>query len=172
MALSHALPVPYSRATGVCSLAECLPASPSSYHLNCKWINRIRTRLIAPLGSPWKVVLCPTPPPLACSHYTFRRPPPVAPVVVTQVLIPLCGVIGQYQSVGSADASRCNGTCLEQISGVLSILRPPMFTVLCISCVVVFVFGTAFRFGLLAGWLGRAGVLPRSWRRWMYDIKR
>jgi hypothetical protein len=47
-----------------------------------------------------------------------------------------------------------------------------MFTALCISCVVVFVFGAAFRFGVLAGWLGRAGVLPQSWRRWMYDIER
>jgi len=47
-----------------------------------------------------------------------------------------------------------------------------MYTALCISCIVVFVFGTAFRFGMLAGLLGRAHVLPQSWLRWMYDIKR
>jgi hypothetical protein len=46
-----------------------------------------------------------------------------------------------------------------------------MFTALRIGCFCVFVFGTAVRFGMLAGLLGRTGVLPESWRRWMYDTK-
>jgi hypothetical protein len=46
-----------------------------------------------------------------------------------------------------------------------------MFTVLCVGCLAVFVFGTAMRFGMLAGLLGRAGILPETWRRWMYDMK-
>jgi hypothetical protein len=46
-----------------------------------------------------------------------------------------------------------------------------MFTVLCVGCICVFVFGTAIRFGMLAGLLGRTGVLPEEWRRWMYDTK-
>lgn len=44
-----------------------------------------------------------------------------------------------------------------------------MFTALCIGCLFVFVFGTAIRFGMLAGLLGRTSVLPENWRRWMYD---
>jgi hypothetical protein len=46
-----------------------------------------------------------------------------------------------------------------------------MFTALCVGCVCVFVFGTAIRFAILAGWLGRTGVLPENWWRWMYDTK-
>jgi hypothetical protein len=46
-----------------------------------------------------------------------------------------------------------------------------MFTALCIGCFVVFALDTAFRFGFLVGFLGRSGVLPASWRRWMYDVK-
>jgi len=37
-----------------------------------------------------------------------------------------------------------------------------MFTALCIGFLCVFVFGTGIRFGVLAGFLGRAGVLPGS----------
>ena len=44
-----------------------------------------------------------------------------------------------------------------------------MFTALCIGCLCVFIFGTAIRLGMLAGLLGRVGLLPESWRRWMYD---
>jgi hypothetical protein len=44
-----------------------------------------------------------------------------------------------------------------------------MFTALCLGCLTAFVFGTAMRFGMLAGLLGRSGMLPESWRRWMYD---
>jgi hypothetical protein len=47
-----------------------------------------------------------------------------------------------------------------------------MFTALCIGCLAVFVFGTVMRFGMLAGLLGRSGVLPENWRRWMYDTRR
>jgi hypothetical protein len=50
-------------------------------------------------------------------------------------------------------------------------LEALMFTALCIGCLCVFVFGTAIRFGMLAGLLGRTGVLPENWRRWMYDTK-
>lgn len=46
-----------------------------------------------------------------------------------------------------------------------------MFTALCIGFLCVFVFGTGIRFGMLAGFLGRAGVLPEGWQRWMYDTK-
>ena len=46
-----------------------------------------------------------------------------------------------------------------------------MSTVSCVGCICVFVFGTAIRFGILAGLLGRTGVLPEEWRRWMYDTK-
>jgi len=46
-----------------------------------------------------------------------------------------------------------------------------MFTALCIGCLCVFVFGTAIRFGMLAGLLARTGVLPENWRRWMYGTK-
>jgi hypothetical protein len=46
-----------------------------------------------------------------------------------------------------------------------------MVTALCIGCVCLFVFGTAIRFGMLAGLLGRTGVLPEYWRWWMYDTK-
>jgi hypothetical protein len=46
-----------------------------------------------------------------------------------------------------------------------------MFTALCTGCICVFILGTAFRFGMLAGFLGRAKVLPENWRRWMYDVK-
>jgi hypothetical protein len=44
-----------------------------------------------------------------------------------------------------------------------------MITALCIGCLAVFVFGTAIRFGVLAGLLGKSGVLPENWRRRMYD---
>jgi len=46
-----------------------------------------------------------------------------------------------------------------------------MFTALGVGCVCFFAFGTAIRFGMLAGLLGRTGVLPENWRRWMYDTK-
>jgi hypothetical protein len=46
-----------------------------------------------------------------------------------------------------------------------------MFTALCIGCVCVFVLGTAFRFGMLAGLLAKSGVLPDDWRRWVYNAK-
>jgi hypothetical protein len=47
----------------------------------------------------------------------------------------------------------------------------PMFSALCIGCLAVFILGTAIRFGLLAGLLARLGLLPESWRRWMFDAK-
>ncbi len=46
-----------------------------------------------------------------------------------------------------------------------------MFTALCLGCLAAFVFGTAMRFGMLAGLLGRSGMLPEGWRRWMYDTR-
>jgi hypothetical protein len=46
-----------------------------------------------------------------------------------------------------------------------------MFTVLCVGCICVFVCGTAIRFGMLAGLLGKTGVLPENWGRWKYDTK-
>jgi len=46
-----------------------------------------------------------------------------------------------------------------------------MFTALCIGCACLFVFGTAIRLGMLAGLLGRTGMLPEHWRRWMFDTK-
>jgi hypothetical protein len=46
-----------------------------------------------------------------------------------------------------------------------------MFTALCIGYVCIFVFETAIRFGMLAGLLGRSGVLPENWRRWIYGAE-
>jgi hypothetical protein len=46
-----------------------------------------------------------------------------------------------------------------------------LFIALGMGCVGLFVFGTAIRFGMLTGLLGRTGVLPEKWRRWMYDTK-
>jgi hypothetical protein len=46
-----------------------------------------------------------------------------------------------------------------------------MYTAFCVGCLAAFVIGTAIRFGMLAGLLGKTGVLPENWRRWMYDTK-
>lgn len=57
-------------------------------------------------------------------------------------------------------------------SGEYSNCEACMFTALCTGCVCLFVFGTAIRFGMLAGLLARTGGLPEHWRRWMYDTKK
>jgi hypothetical protein len=47
-----------------------------------------------------------------------------------------------------------------------------MFKILCLSCVLALIVGSAFRFTLLAAGLAEARVLPDSWRRWLYDLNR
>ncbi len=46
-----------------------------------------------------------------------------------------------------------------------------MYKLLCLGCVVAVIIGTAFRFLMLSQGLAEAKLLPKSWRRWLYDIR-
>jgi hypothetical protein len=46
-----------------------------------------------------------------------------------------------------------------------------MLKLLGLGCVVALVVGTVFRFTMLAQGLSEAKLLPKSWRRWLYDSK-
>ncbi len=45
-----------------------------------------------------------------------------------------------------------------------------MYRLLCLGCVVAIIIGTAFRFVMLSQGLAEVKLLPKSWRRWLYDI--
>jgi hypothetical protein len=44
-----------------------------------------------------------------------------------------------------------------------------MFKFLCLGCLVAVILAAALRFTLLAQGLSEARLLPKSWRRWLYD---
>jgi len=44
-----------------------------------------------------------------------------------------------------------------------------MFKLLCLGCAVGIIIGTVFRFVMLSEGLAEAKLLPKSWRRWLYD---
>jgi hypothetical protein len=45
-----------------------------------------------------------------------------------------------------------------------------MFKLFCVGCGVALIIGSAFRFTLLAQGLAEAKLLPKTWRRWLYDM--
>ena len=45
-----------------------------------------------------------------------------------------------------------------------------MYKLLGLGCVVAIVIGTIFRFVMLSQGLAEAKLLPKSWRRWLYDV--
>jgi hypothetical protein len=44
-----------------------------------------------------------------------------------------------------------------------------MFKLFCLGCLVAVILAVAHRFALLAQGLSEAKLLPKSWRRWLYD---
>ena len=44
-----------------------------------------------------------------------------------------------------------------------------MYKLLCLGCVVAIIIATVFRFAMLSQGLAEAKLLPKSWRRWLYD---
>ena len=45
-----------------------------------------------------------------------------------------------------------------------------MYKLLGLGCVVAIIVGTIFRFVMLSQGLAEAKLLPKSWRRWLYDV--
>jgi hypothetical protein len=45
-----------------------------------------------------------------------------------------------------------------------------MYKLLCFGCAVAIIIGTIFRFLMLSQGLAEAKLLPKSWRRWLYDV--
>jgi len=44
-----------------------------------------------------------------------------------------------------------------------------MYKLLCLGCVVAIIIAMVFRFVMLSQGLAEAKLLPKSWRRWLYD---